>query len=72
MIEEILNKAIELCNEDFKITETSNLSEVNNLSDEMSAIVCSATVFFINLKNMPYIIKNDGKRAASKTYKGHF
>lgn len=69
MIEEILNKAIELHNEDFKIAETSNLSEVNNLSDEMSAIVCSATVFFINLKNMPYIIKNDGKRAASKTYK---
>lgn len=69
MIDEILSRAIELRDKEFAITETSNLSEVNNLNNEMSAIVSSATVLYINLKNMPYIIKNDGKRAASKTYK---
>lgn len=69
MVDEILIRSTSLLNEEYTFTDTTNLSEVNNLKDNLSAIVSSATVFFVNLKNIPFVIKNDGKRAASKRYK---
>ena len=69
MIDEILTKATALQNEDYTITETSNLSEVNNLNNQLSAIVSNATVFFVNIKNIPFIVNNEGKRVAAKIYK---
>lgn len=69
MIDEILAKATTVQNEEIAITESHNLSEINNLKDNQSAIVTEATVFFVNLKNIPFLTKNYGKRAASKMYK---
>lgn len=69
LIDDISNKMDALQNEEFSITETQAIDSIENLDDGLSAIVTSATVFFINIKNIPFIVSNDGKRAASKTYK---
>lgn len=72
LINEIQSKANAILKGQYSIIETSDLSKLDSITDNSSAIVTSATVFFINLKNIPYIVKNDGKRNAAKTYTTYF
>ena len=62
LINEIQSKANAILEGQYSIIETSDLSKLDSITDNSSAIVTSATIFFINLKNIPYIVKNDGKR----------
>lgn len=66
--EEILSKITVLSQQEVNFTETSNLNEVHNLAEGLNCIVTTATVFHVGLKNIPYLIKNEGKRSAVKTY----
>ncbi len=69
--EEILSRTIALSQQEVNFTETSDINEINKLDDGLNSIVLSATVFHIGLKNIPYLIKNEGKRAAVKAYKAY-
>ena len=69
LIDDINNKIDSLQNEEYSIIETKEMNAFDDLNDSLSAIVTSATVLYINIKNIPFFTKNDGKRAASKIYK---
>lgn len=67
LIDDINNKIDSLQNEEYSIIETKEMNAFDDLNDSLSAIVTNATVLYINIKNIPFITKNDGKRAASKS-----
>ena len=69
LIDEINNKIESLQNEEYSILETKEIDAFDQLNDGLSAIVTNATVLYINIKNIPFFTKNDGKRVASKIYK---
>lgn len=69
LIDDINNKVNTLQNEEYSIIETKDMDAFDNLSEGLSAVVTNATVLYVNIKNLPFITKNDGKRAVSKTYK---
>lgn len=63
IVDEILEKATKLQEEEYLYTET------HDLSNPTPAVVSNATVFVVNLKNLPFIVANYGKRIASKAQK---
>lgn len=69
LIDNLNSKMEAIQNEEYSVIETKDLDAFDQLNDGLSAIVTSATVFYINIKNISFFTKNDGKRAASKVYK---
>lgn len=69
IVDEILEKATKLQEEEYLFTETPEFSQIDDLNNPTPAVVSHATVFVVNLKNLPFIVKNFGKRVASKAQK---
>lgn len=69
IVDEILKKANKLQEEEYLFTETPELSQIDDLTNPTPAVVSHATVFVVNLKNLPFIVRNYGKRVASKAQK---
>lgn len=69
LFDDIKNKTNSVLTEDFSIVETNEIQNLTNLQDGPNITITSATVFFINLKNLPMVTKIEGRRVAARIFK---
>lgn len=53
---------------EFQYVETKNLSDVSKIDLGCSGIYMEVTVIFLEIKNLPYILKENGRRKIAQTY----
>lgn len=68
-IDDILSKAESLSKQTLTCAEAHDLSEAKQLLEEYDCVVITASVLCVSIKNIPFITKTQGKRAAALCHK---
>lgn len=66
--ESLSNKLTTLASSEFDYIETKDINEASKIDLGCSGIYMEATVIFFEIKNLPYIVKENGRRKAAQTY----
>lgn len=66
-----IEKASVLSNEEFNYTLTNDFDAIESLDLDCSGIVLDATLLFVQIKNIPFLLKT-GKRLAARVYKFYY
>jgi class 3 adenylate cyclase len=66
--ESLDEKMNSLANTEFDYTETSDIQKAANIGLDNSGIYMEATVIYFEIKNIVYILKENGRRKAAQAY----
>ncbi len=67
--EDIENKVAALGKEDFAYTTTNAIGDSSLLNERCNGLLMEAAVLFVEIKNMPYLLREYGKRETLHSYK---
>ena len=66
--ESLDEKLTSLANAEFDYTETYDIQQAANLGVDNSGLYMEATVIYFEIKNIVYILKENGRRKAAQAY----
>lgn len=67
----VIDKATALTNAEFSYSVTARFEELNDLDHDCSGIVMDATILYLEIKNLSFLLKT-GKRLAARIYKLYY
>ena len=67
-IESLDEKLTSLANAEFDYIETNDIQQAANIGTDNSGIYLEATVIYFEIKNIVYILKENGRRKAAQAY----
>ena len=66
--ESLTEKLNTLAASEFEYIETPNIKEASKLNSECTGIYMEATVIYFEIKNLAYLLKENGRRKCAQTY----
>ena len=66
---DVLNEKLsKYAHAEFDYTETNNIGEANTIDFGVSGLYMEATIIYFEIKNIPYILKEHGRRKMAQAY----
>ncbi len=65
---ELSDKLTKFSEDEFNYIDTKDITNADNIDYGCSGVYMEATVIYLEIKNLPYILKENGRRKAAKVY----
>lgn len=65
---ELSDKLTKFSEDEFNYIDTKDITNADNIDYGCSGVYMEATVIYLEIKNLPYILKENGRRKAAKAY----